>query len=155
MTLEESIRQILEQNQVAYEVIAHEPVYTNPAMAQALQVKESETVKSLVLKTRESEMIVMVLPGDRRVDWKRVAKAAQTKKVSFAKPEEVLEKVGCDVGCVPPFGHFTEMPVYMDKALVNTPSIYFNPGVHDKSCRIAGAALEELCRPVYVEGPEQ
>ncbi|MFO7840258.1 MAG: YbaK/EbsC family protein [Desulfosalsimonadaceae bacterium] len=155
MTLEERIRQILEKNQVIYEVTAHEPVYTNPDMALALQVKESQTVKSLVLKTRENEMIVMVLPGDRRVDWKQVAKAAQTKKVSFARPEEVLEKVGCDVGCVPPFGHFTEMPVYMDKALVQTPSIYFNPGVHDKSFRIAGAALEDLCRPKYVEGPEQ
>lgn len=150
MTLEENIQQILSDKGIAYDVVAHEPVYTNPAMAEALQVSESQTVKSLVLNTREGDMIVMVLPGDRRVDWKQVAKAADSKKVSFAKPEVVKEKVGCDVGCVPPFGHFTAMAVYMDKALLEAPYIYFNPGVHDKSYKISGSDLEKLCRPVFV-----
>lgn len=150
MTLEERIQQILGEKGVAFEALPHEPVYTNPAMAAALGVSEAETVKSLVLKTREGDMIVMVLPGDRKVDWKQVAHAAGTRKVSFAKPEEVLEKVGCDVGCVPPFGHFSPMGIYMDRALVETPCIYFNPGVHDKSYKIPGQALEELCTPVYV-----
>ncbi|MFP4225877.1 MAG: aminoacyl-tRNA deacylase [Desulfobacterales bacterium] len=150
MTLEENIQQILSDKGIEYDVVEHEPVYTNPAMAEALQVTESETVKSLVLNTKEGDMIVMVLPGDRRVDWKQVAKAAGSKKVSFAKPEAVKETVGCDVGCVPPFGHFTDMPVYMEKALVETDYIYFNPGVHDKSYKIPGQALEKLCRPVFV-----
>lgn len=150
MTLEENIQQILSDNRVDYDVVAHEPVYTNPAMAEALQVNESETVKSLVLNTKEGDMIVMVLPGDRRVDWKQVAKAAGSKKVSFAKPEDVKDKVGCDVGCVPPFGHLTPMAIYMDKALVEMPYIYFNPGVHDKSYKVSGEALNALCRPVYV-----
>lgn len=150
MTLEENIRQILSDKRIDYHVVAHEPVYTNPAMAEALQVRASETVKSLVLNTKEGRMIVMVLPGDCRVDWKQVAKAAGSKKVSFAKPENVRDKVGCDVGCVPPFGHLTPMDIYMDKALVEMPYIYFNPGVHDKSYKIPGEALKTLCHPVYV-----
>jgi len=150
MTLEENIQQILSDKGIEYDVVVHEPVYTNPAMAEALQVTESETVKSLVLNTKEGNMIVMVLPGNRRVDWKQVAKAAGSKKVSFAKPDAVKETAGCDVGCVPPFGHFTNMPVYMEKALVETDYIYFNPGVHDKSYKIPGSALEALCQPVYV-----
>jgi len=141
---------MLGDNGIAYEVVAHEPVYTNPDMARALGVTASETVKSLVLKTHAGEMIVMVLPGDRKADWKLVARAAGSKKVSFAKPEEVLDKVGCDVGCVPPFGHFTLMGIYMDKALIEMPAIYFNPGVHNKSYKIPGQTLEKLCTPVYV-----
>lgn len=150
MTLEERIQEILKESGIPYEVFSHEPVYTNPAMAENLGVSEAETVKSLVLATREGGMIVMVLPGDRRVDWKAVARAAGSKKVSFAKPDAVRESVGCDVGCVPPFGHFTDMGVYMDEVLVDTPYIYFNPGVHDKSYKIPGSALKTLCRPVYV-----
>jgi Cys-tRNA(Pro) deacylase len=150
MGLEEQIQQILKEKGIPYEVKVHEPVYTNPAMAEALGVSEAETVKSLVLATREGAMIVMVLPGDRRVDWKALAKAAGSRKVSFAKPEAVRETVGCEVGCVPPFGHFSGMRVYMDPDLVQIPHIYFNPGVHDKSYKIPGSALEELCRPVYV-----
>ena len=52
MNLEEKILDLLAEKKIAFEVIEHEPVYTNPAMAEALKVKESETVKSLVLTIR-------------------------------------------------------------------------------------------------------
>jgi Cys-tRNA(Pro) deacylase len=151
MTLEEKIQKILSEKKIDYEVFDHEPVYTNPAMSQALSVSEAETVKTLVLATKEGGIIAVVLPGDRRVDWKAVARAAQSRKVSFAKADVVLEQVGCEVGCVPPFGHFRSLPVYLDERLAKTPFIYFNPGRHDKSYRIAGAALEALCEPVWLE----
>ncbi len=151
MTLKDRIIHILEENVLDYEVCAHEPVYTNPAMAEALHVTEGETVKSLVLSTKEGGMIVMVLPGDKKADWKKAAAAAGSRKVTFAKPEAVLESVGCDVGCVPPFGHFTPLAVYMDPALTRLAYVYFNPGVHDKSVKIRGRDLESLCDPTYVD----
>jgi Ala-tRNA(Pro) deacylase len=80
MTLEEKIVLALEKEKIGYEIVEHEPVYTNPAMAEALNVSESETVKSLVLKTKEGKLIVLVLPGDKKVDWKKAAAGAKTKK---------------------------------------------------------------------------
>ena len=150
MTLEENITQILDQNRVEYTVHEHEPVYTNPAMAEALGTDEGKTVKSLVLMTKEKETAVLVLPGDKRVDWKKAAAGMGTKKVSFAKPEKVKEEVGCDVGCVPPFGQLTELPVYMDPELVEKDTVYFNPGVHDKSFQIKASDLEKLCNPKFI-----
>jgi Ala-tRNA(Pro) deacylase len=147
MTLEEKIVAILDEKKVAYEVFEHEPVYTNPAMAEALNVSESETVKSLVVVTKEGGMIVLVLPGDKKVNWKQAAAAAKTKKVSFAKAEEVSQAVGCEVGCVPPFGHLTRLPVYMDSDLTKKNFVYFNPGVHDKSLKIKAWDLKKLCNP--------
>jgi Ala-tRNA(Pro) deacylase len=150
MTLEEKIIAVLEQEKKSYEVVEHEPVYTNPAMAEALEVSESETVKSLVLKTKEGQMIVLVLPGNKKVDWKQAAAAAKTKKVSFAKPEEVSQAVGCEVGCVPPFGHLTPLPIYMDPDLIKKNVVYFNPGVHDKSFKIKAWDLKKLCNPSLI-----
>ena len=151
MTLEEKIISALEEKKIGYEIVEHEPVYTNPAMAEALNVSEAETVKSLVLKTKEGKLIVLVLPGDKKVDWKKAAAGAKTKKVSFAKPEEVSEAVGCEVGCVPPFGHFTSLPIYMDPALTKKDFIYFNPGVHDKSFKIKAWDLKKICNPAFVK----
>jgi Ala-tRNA(Pro) deacylase len=148
MTLEEKIIDMLKTHDIAYEVMQHEPVYTNPAMAQALNVTEAETVKSLVLNTKEKQMIVLVMPGDKKVNWKAAAAGANTKKVSFAKPEAVAEAVGCEVGCVPPFGHFTEIPVYLDPDLTQKEYVYFNPGVHDKSYKIKAWDLKKMCNPV-------
>jgi Cys-tRNA(Pro) deacylase len=150
MTLEEKIIGILENQKISYEAVAHEPVYTNPAMAEALNVAESETVKSLVLKTKEGKMIVLVLPGNKKVDWKQAAAGADTKKVSFAKPEEVSEAVGCEVGCVPPFGHLSTLPIYMDPDLPKKDFVYFNPGVHDKSFKVKGWDLRKLCQPSFI-----
>ena len=150
MTLEEKIIGILRNARVPYEIYNHEPVYTNPAMAKALGVSEAETVKSLVLLTKEKEMVILVLPGDKKVDWKTAAAGIGTKKVSFAKPEVVAEKVGCEVGCVPPFGQMTDLPIYMDAELTKKDYVYFNPGVHDKSFKIKAWDLKKISNPKIV-----
>ena len=150
MTLEEKIISLMNEQKIAYETYEHEPVYTNPAMAEALKVSEGETVKSLVLSTKEGKMIVLVLPGNKKVDWKQAAAGAGTKKVSFAKPEEVSPAVGCEVGCVPPFGHLTALPVYMDPDLIKKNFVYFNPGVHDRSFKIKAWDLKKLCNPSLI-----
>jgi Ala-tRNA(Pro) deacylase len=150
MTLEENIINMMNENKIPYEIFEHEPVYTNPAMAEALGVRESETVKSLVLMTKEKEMVVLVLPGNKRVDWKKAASGVGTKKVSFAKPEQVSEKVGCEVGCVPPFGQMKLLPIYMDTELTKKDYVYFNPGVHDKSFKIKAWDLKKLCNPKLI-----
>ena len=150
MTLEEKIIALMDEKKTAYEVYEHEPVFTNPAMAEALNVSEAETVKSLVLSTKEGQMIVLVLPGNKKVDWKQAAAGAGTKKVSFAKPENVRQAVGCEVGCVPPFGHLTTLDIYMDPDLTKKNFVYFNPGVHDKSFKIKAWDLKKLCNPSFI-----
>jgi Ala-tRNA(Pro) deacylase len=150
MPVETNIVSLLEKNKIPYEVIEHEPVYTNPAMAEALGVNEADTVKSLVLLTKEKQMVVLVLPGDKKVDWKKAAVGIGTKKVSFAKPEAVLEKVGCEVGCVPPFGQLTALPIFMDMELTRKNVVYFNPGKHDKSFKIKAWDLKKVSRPTLI-----
>jgi Ala-tRNA(Pro) deacylase len=150
MTLEENIIALMKKNKIAYEVYEHEPVFTNPAMAEALNVSEAQTVKSLVLSTKEGRMIVLVLPGNKKVNWKQAAAGAGTKKVSFAKPENVSQAVGCEVGCVPPFGHLTTLDIYMDPDLAKKNFVYFNPGVHDKSFKIKAWDLKKLCNPSFI-----
>ncbi|PID40162.1 MAG: hypothetical protein CR984_04665 [Proteobacteria bacterium] len=150
MPVESKIIEILKKNKIDYEVVEHEPVYTNPAMAEALGVSEAETVKSLVLLTKEKQMVVLVLPGDKKVAWKEAAAGIGTKKVSFAKPEAVLEKVGCEVGCVPPFGQLTPLPIYMDQELTKKDVVYFNPGKHDKSFKIKAWDLKKVSKPTLI-----
>jgi prolyl-tRNA editing enzyme YbaK/EbsC (Cys-tRNA(Pro) deacylase) len=69
MKLKEKIIGLLATQKKFYYIVEPEPVYTHPAMAEALNVDESGTVKSLVLKTKEGKMLVLVLPGDEKVNW--------------------------------------------------------------------------------------
>ena len=72
---------------------------------------------------------------------------AEGREISFAKPEPVSEAVGCEVGCVPPFGHLTDLPIYADPDLTRQAYLYFNPGVHHKSIKIKSRDLKKLCKP--------
>ena len=148
--LESRIMEILKEHDVAYEVVEHPPVYTNPEMAQRLGVEVGQTVKNLMLKTADDRIILVVLPGDKRFDAKRLARKIGAKSVTFAKPEKVLETAGCAVGCVPPFGHLQPVQVYMDRQVLWKAHVYFNPGVHNKSVKIEAARLKELCNPIML-----
>jgi len=147
MNLEERIRKIMEERGIPIKCTEHAPVYTISAAALALGVKESQTAKSLVLKTKEEKFLLLILPGDKKLDWKLLGQQLKTKKLEFAKPEEVLQVVGCEVGCVPPFGHLTDLPIYMDKELLKKDILYFNPGVHNKSFKVRAWDLRKLCHP--------
>jgi len=148
--LEQKIMAILQERGVPHEVIEHEAVYTNPAMAEKLGVPAGETVKNLMLETAEGKVIQVVLPGDKRFDSKKLAEKAGTRKLSFAKPETVLNVAGCEIGCVPPFGHLKPVQVYMDRQLLWKKHVYFNPGAHTKSVKIESARLKELCDPIML-----
>ena len=103
-----------------------------------------DTVKSLMLETTEGEIILVVVPGDQRFDSKRLTAKAGTKRVVFAKPEKVLEYAGCEVGCVPPFGHSKTVRVFVDETLLSKGQVYFNAGTHTKSVKIEALRLPEL-----------
>jgi prolyl-tRNA editing enzyme YbaK/EbsC (Cys-tRNA(Pro) deacylase) len=150
MNLEERIRKMMEEREIPVECTVHVPVYTIPEAALALGVKQSQTVKSLVLKTKGETFIVLILPGDKKMDWKLLVQQLKTKKLELAKPEEVLNLIGCEVGCVPPFGHLTDLPIYMDKELLKKDILYFNPGVHNKSFKVRAWDLRKLCNPKMI-----
>ena len=141
---EETIINLLKERQVPFEVIEHEPVYNNAAMAEAAKVPLGDTLKNIMLETTEGEIIVVVVPGDQRFDTKRLTAKAGTKRVVFAKPEKVLEFAGCAVGSVPPFGHAKPVRVFLDPAVLAKVAVYFNPGSHTKSVKIEAARLPEL-----------
>jgi prolyl-tRNA editing enzyme YbaK/EbsC (Cys-tRNA(Pro) deacylase) len=148
--LEGRILRILAEHKIPYEIVEHAPVYTNPEMAERLGVPLGQTVKNLMLETSDGRIIQVVLPGEKRFDPKRVAEKAAARKVSFARPETVLDVAGCEVGCVPPFGHRKPVQVYMDPQLLWKKHVYFNPGVHTKSVKIETRFLKELCKPILL-----
>lgn len=70
----------------------------------------------------------------------------------LAKPKDVERIVGCPVGCVPPFGHKKQIKTYLDKELLESEYLYFNPGNHSKTIRIQAKDLLKLVEnPIIYE----
>jgi prolyl-tRNA editing enzyme YbaK/EbsC (Cys-tRNA(Pro) deacylase) len=77
----------------------------------------------------EKSYVMLVLPGDRKLDNKKVKDILGTKSYSFADPDELARVTsGVERGGVPPWGHLFGIPVYVDQSLFEHEKIIFNAG---------------------------
>ena len=53
----------------------------------------------------------------------------------------------CELGAMPPFGNYYEMPVIVDSAVAGREFIAFNLGTHRDTVRMSNADFERLASP--------
>lgn len=108
-------------------IIWHDVEGATSADAKAsLGVQMSDIAKSLLFIAKDGSPHMVVILGDRRVDTKKL-KEFVGKKVRIAKPEEVLEHTGFQVGGVSPIGT-TDIPIYLDKSLDEKEYVHSSAG---------------------------
>ncbi|UCH69974.1 MAG: hypothetical protein JSV29_07015, partial [Candidatus Bathyarchaeota archaeon] len=107
------VKKLLDRNGITYETTEHEPVYTSEQAAKVRGVELKTGVKALVLKTEEGSFVMGLIAADKKIDLKKLAKIARTKKLQLASPQEVLKITGCEVGSVHPFGNLHRLPTYL------------------------------------------
>jgi len=91
--------------------------------AQTLGVKVGQIAKTILLMVDESPVIV-VISGDRRVDFKKVKTLRGGRKVRLGGPEDVVAHTGFKVGAVSPVALPERIPIYQDPSLRRFETIY-------------------------------
>ena len=146
----EAIIRLLEVSHIVYEKTEHEPVFTSEEAAAVRGVSMSQAAKALLFKTKEGNFVLVVLPGDKRADSKKLKEILKTKGLRFATPEEVEEHMGCKIGSCYPLGVVAGLRTLVDKSLGHNKEIFFNPGRHDVSVHMAYTDYERLSTPEIV-----
>ncbi len=95
--------------------------------AQALGISADRIVKSLVFLADDRPVLVLV-SGAHRVSTAKLAQVAGARRVRPADPATVARVTGFSAGAVPPVGLATELPVYMDRALLSCEVVYAGAG---------------------------
>lgn len=145
-----SITSFLAAHQIVYTLLEHEPVYTSEQAASVRGVSLTQGAKSLLLQC-DSSFILAVLPGDRKLDTKKMKKLLHKKDIHFADPGDVLTIMGCEIGACYPFGNLIDVPMYVDPLLSRNETISFNPGVHTKSLIMQWKEYVSVVKPVLVD----
>ncbi len=135
-TVLERIEENLGREGVAYRVTSHKAVFTSAEAAEARGATLSSGAKALVVKAGKS-FVLFVVPGDRKLDSKRVKKDLGVRDLRFATREEVLELTDLETGAIPPFGSLFGLKTICDRALGQNLKINFNPGSHTESLEMA------------------
>jgi prolyl-tRNA editing enzyme YbaK/EbsC (Cys-tRNA(Pro) deacylase) len=117
--------------------------------ARATGAKLQEIVKSLVFMCDARSVLVMV-PGDRRADSDKIAKAAGCQNVKVASPEEVAEATGFSTGGVAPFPLANVNLVLMERTLLAHEIVWIGAGTSRHMAALAPSDLVRLAgaRPV-------
>src|SRR3989344_4635048 len=103
----ERIKTFFTKHEINVTYLEHEPVITSEDAAKIRGFELKQGIKAIVLTNGNNEWLIVDLPADRKVNIKAVAekKSWSKGKTRMATPQEVLEKTGCQIGAVPPFGH--------------------------------------------------
>lgn len=140
------ILKFLQDNNIDYELIEHEPVFTSKQAGQIRGVSESQGAKSLLLKA-DKDFLLVIIPGNRRLDSKKLKQLLALKNLRFALPLEVVEVMGCEIGSCYPFGNLIDVEMLVDTALSWNEYIFFNPGVHNKSIKMKWEDYKRIVNP--------
>ncbi len=110
--------------------------------ARAVGCEVGQIVKSLVF-IAAGRPVVALVSGANRLDEKRLAGVAG-EPVLKADAETARSATGYSIGGVPPFGHVTEVPVFMDRDLLGYGEVWAAAGRPDSVFEIAPERLREL-----------
>jgi prolyl-tRNA editing enzyme YbaK/EbsC (Cys-tRNA(Pro) deacylase) len=115
--------------------------------ARAVGAELRQIVKSLVFTCAASNILVMV-PGDRRVDATKIGAAAGCEKARVAGAELVVDATGFEPGAVAPFPLRRIDRVFVDRSLLALDRVWIGAG---STCHLAALAPADLVRLARAE----
>ena len=121
--------QYLKQRKVYFEVVQYEHLQKGAEFAaQATGVPLEQTVKTLVVDLGAGRHGLVLVPGDRQADMKRVARAYAAKRAEMVDAATAERLTGYHVGGISPFGVRQALPVLMDAIILSHEKILINAG---------------------------
>jgi prolyl-tRNA editing enzyme YbaK/EbsC (Cys-tRNA(Pro) deacylase) len=123
--------------------------------ARAVGCQLGQIVKSLVFDCDGSAIVVLV-PGDRRADRRKVAEAAGCATARIAGPGQVQEATGFEPGAVAPFPLPRVRSVFIDRSLLQHRLVWIGAGSTRHMAALMPSELMRLAhaRPMdAVESP--
>jgi prolyl-tRNA editing enzyme YbaK/EbsC (Cys-tRNA(Pro) deacylase) len=113
--------------------------------ASAVGCKLGQIVKSLVFDCG-GKWVVALVPGDRRADSAKIARAAGVAKAKIASPEQVEKATGFVAGAVAPFPLPGVDRVLVDRRLLSHKRVWIGAGSPRHMAVIAPGDLVRLSR---------
>jgi Cys-tRNA(Pro) deacylase len=110
--------------------------------AAAIGVTVGQIVKSLVFGV-DNEIVMALVSGSNQLDEKKLALAAGGTKCARVDADAVREATGYPIGGVPPFGHSTQLRVFVDPDLLQYDEVWAAAGTWNDNF---GAAPADIVR---------
>ena len=145
-----TINALLEQGNARFRVLRHSAEGSSAKVAEIRGTLPRQGAKAMLCRVKELPdlFVLAVLPGDRKVDFKKVGQAVGGKKASLVAPDEATALTGCVMGAVPPFSFWDKVRLVVAPQLIDeNDEIAFNAGALDTSIILNAADYVRIAQP--------
>ncbi|MEA3485550.1 MAG: YbaK/EbsC family protein, partial [Candidatus Aerophobetes bacterium] len=120
----------LEARKVPYETYTFSPeIHSATGVAKELGVPACQVYKTLVVMREHGRPLLVMMPGNRELDLKRLAKAVGKKKLRMATYKEAESLTGLHVGAISALALLNRgFEVYIDRAAMMLERVIISAG---------------------------
>lgn len=122
-------QKFLDKHKISYEVVKYDHKIKGAEFAStATGFPLEQTIKTLVVELSGKGHVLVLMPGNREVSMKNLAKAFKAKKGKMADTATAQRLTGYLVGGISPFGVSGKMEAVMDESLQSFEQVMINGG---------------------------
>lgn len=155
--IEKRVLAALEAHGVSdYQLIEIDPAHADTeTFCRVYGYPPERSANTIVVASKRGERrhVACVLLATTRLDVNgTVRRTAGFSKASFADPEETSELTGMLIGGVTPFGLPEDIPLYIDRRVIEAPRVILGGGSRSKKLDVDPSALLKLPQAQVVDG---
>ena len=141
----------LRENGLWYRIINKlQTVHTADA-SEVTGIELHRITKNLVSVTDKDEYVMLIVPGDKKVDLKTAAKAFNVQRVHLVPFDQAEEISGYPPGGTPSIGHKNKMRTIIDESILKYETIYCGGGSRDKLLELKTADIIRLTNAIIAK----
>ncbi len=147
------VEDFLKSKDIKYVLHEHPAVYTCEEAEKYCGNVPGLACKNLLLRDKKGRRyFLVVLPAAKRSDLRKFAEIVSENKITFASPENLMEKLGLEPGAVSPFGLLNdkknEVEVYVDSEVYNADVVSFHPNRNTASLELSGEMFRKFLQSI-------
>lgn len=116
-----------------------------------LGVDEHTVIKTIVMEDETKKPLIVLMHGDMEISTKNLARFLGVKTINPCTPEVAQKHTGYLVGGTSPFGTKKQLPIFMEKTILDLEKIYINGGKRGFLISINPQVIVDLLKPTLVE----
>ena len=147
----EKVKQYFEEHNIPNEIVLlNQSSATVELAAKALGREPGEIAKSLALRQKDGNVIILVVCGTARID-NRKYKDTFSCKAQMLSAEDTLAATGHPVGGVCPFALPAGVQVYLDESLKQYSEVFPAAGTGNSAVKFTIKELENITKGHWVD----
>lgn len=141
---------LLDSLSIPHDTTEHAAVFTVEEGAQIKGKIAGGHTKNLFLKDKSGRLFLVCALGETRISVNGLHRHLDCKRLSFGKPDVLLEHLGVTPGSVTVFSVMNDrsgaVTLVLDKALMDDPKVNFHPLINTATTTIPSGRLVDFAR---------